>query len=106
MAEEIGNGAPGPDPRSPLTDRLCEWVLRKKLETPVAFFLEIHRPLMPLAWPAAVLCGTFIAPFFGPDYYERIEALRDPAVLDRVLGRLSKRVESEPAAVTARGEHR
>jgi hypothetical protein len=102
MAKETGHSAPCPDPLSSPADRLCEWVRRKKLETPAALFLEVHRPLMPLAWPAAVLVGPFIAPLFGPDYYEKIEALRDPAALDRVLARLSARAVSD--AVRAAGE--
>lgn len=84
---------------------LCRWIQAKHLESPAAFFLEIHRPLMPLAWPAAVLCGTFLAPFLGgPDYYDRIEALRDPAVLDRVLARLAKSPESTGNAAAGGGD--
>jgi len=72
-----------------IVDPLVKWIKAKRLETPATLFLEMHRPLMPLAWPAAVMCGTFIAPFFGPDYYDKIEALRDPAALDRLLERLA-----------------
>ena len=74
-----------------IVDPLVKWIKAKRLETPATLFLEMHRPLMPLAWPAAVMCGTFLAPFFGPDYYEKIEALRDPAALDRLLERLAAR---------------
>jgi hypothetical protein len=74
-----------------IVDPLVKWIKAKRLETPATLFLEMHRPLMPLAWPAAVMCGTFLAPFFGPDYYEKIEALRDPAALDRLLARLAAR---------------
>ena len=74
-----------------IVDLLVKWIKAKRLETPATLFLEMHRPLMPLAWPAAVMCGTFLAPFFGPDYYDKIEALRDPAALDRLLERLAAR---------------
>jgi len=74
-----------------IVDPLVKWIKAKRLETPATLFLEMHRPLMPLAWPAAVMCGTFLAPFFGPDYYDKIEALRDPAALDRLLERLAAR---------------
>ena len=70
-------------------DPLVRWIRGKRLQAPAAFVLEMHRPLMPLAWPAAVMAGTFVAPFFGPDYYEKIEQLRDPAALDCMLERLS-----------------
>lgn len=74
-----------------IVDPLVKWIKAKRLETPATLFLEMHRPLMPLAWPAAVMCGTFLAPFFGPDYYDKIEALRDPGALDRLLERLAAR---------------
>lgn len=71
-----------------IPEMVLRWVMKKRLQAPAAMLLEMHRPLMPLAWPAAVIFGGVFAPFFGPDYYERIEALRDPALLDRVLKRL------------------
>ena len=74
-----------------IMDPLVKWIKAKRLQTPATLFLEMHRPLMPLAWPAAVMCGTFLAPFFGPDYYDKIEALRDPATLDKLLDRLAAR---------------
>lgn len=88
--DRTGSAEPsGPDPNAALADRLCGWVRRMRLETPAALFLEIHRPLAPLAWPAAMMFGSVVAPFVGPDYYDRIEALRDPAFLDSLLARLS-----------------
>jgi len=82
----------------PFADTLVRWIREKKLEAPASFFLEMHRPLMPLAYPAAVMFGTFIAPFVGPDYYEKIEALRTPAVLDDLLDRLAGRSSQPPRA--------
>jgi len=73
--------------RNPL-DTVLAWIERKGLQAPAAMLLEMHRPLMPLAWSAAVLVGGVLAPFIGPDYYQKIEALRDPAALDRLLERL------------------
>lgn len=67
---------------------VLRWIERKRLQAPAALVLEMHRPLMPLAWTLAMLAGPALAPFVGPDYYERIEALRDPAALDRLLERL------------------
>lgn len=81
-------------------DTLVRWIRDKKLEAPATLFLEMHRPLMPLAHPAAILCGTVVAPFFGPDYYEQIEALRDPAVLDTLLDKLAGRTGESSRADT------
>ena len=91
MAQKEARNIPVADSGIAFAETLIKWIRKKKLETPATFFLEMHRPLMPLAYPAAVLCGTFVAPFFGPDYYEKIEALRDPATLDQMLDRLAGR---------------
>ncbi len=66
---------------------LC-WIERKRLQAPAALIFEMHRPLLPVAWWAAMLFGGVLAPLLGPDYYEKIEGLRDTAALDRVLARL------------------
>lgn len=87
-------------------DTLINWIKKKKLEAPAALFLEMHRPLMPLAHPAAIMFGTFVAPFFGPDYYDKIEALRDPAILDKVLDRLTDRKGSESNETPEKDTHR
>ena len=80
-------GSPA-DAGNDLVETVLRWIERKELQAPAALFLDMHRPLAPLAWSAAMLFGGVVAPFFGPDYYERIEALRDPALLDRILKRL------------------
>ncbi len=80
-------------------DSLIRWIKKKKLETPATLFLEMHRPLMPLAHPVAILVGPFIAPFFGPEYYDRIKSLSDPKTLDRLLARISDRELTDPQKV-------
>jgi hypothetical protein len=78
----------------PVTDDLgplegvLRWIERKRLQAPAAMVLEMHRPLMPLAWTMATLAGPVAATFVGPEYYQKIEALRDPQMLDRLLKRL------------------
>jgi hypothetical protein len=93
------------DTTIPLVDTLINWIKKKKLETPAMFFLEMHRPLFPLAHPAAIFCGMFIAPFYGPDYYEKIEALRNPAVLDALLDRIAARPSAGTDATTHKEAH-
>jgi hypothetical protein len=82
--QEISQAA---DDLGPL-EGVVRWIERKRLQAPAAMLLEMHRPLMPLAWTMATLAGGVVAPFVGPDYYERIEALRDPEMLDRLIKRL------------------
>jgi hypothetical protein len=88
MSDPLPDGQPpGAAGRSPI-DAVLGWVERKGLQAPAAMLVEMHRPLLPLAWSAAVLLGGVLAPFIGPDYYQKIDALRDPAALDRLLERL------------------
>ena len=93
---EKQEGSQADDDFGPL-EGVIRWIERKQLQAPAAMVLEMHRPLMPLAWTMATLAGSAVAPFVGPDYYERIEALRDPEMLDRLLKRLeaSKRGRGE-----------
>jgi hypothetical protein len=86
-----------------LSEKLLRWVIRKRLQAPAALLLEMHRPLAPLAWTTAVLFGGLIAPLFGQDYYERIEVLRDPALLDRLLERLETEVKASDWAEKPEG---
>jgi len=90
-------------PELSFLDPLVGWIRAKGLQAPAAFVLEMHRPLMPMAFPAAVMAGTLVAPFFGPGYYKKIEALRDPAALDCVLERLSGRQVSGEGGVQEKG---
>ena len=46
-------------------ETLLRWVKRKRLEVPAAMLLEMHRPLMPLAWSAAMVCGGLLARLGG-----------------------------------------
>ena len=88
MGDERDRRVSVPDGGGNPAETFLRWVRRKGLRAPAALLLELHRPLMPLAWSAAMLCGGVLAPLFGPDYYEKIEALRDPELLDRILARL------------------
>jgi len=90
MTDEPENPQAVPGGGGPL-EGVLRWVERKRLQAPAAMLLEMHRALLPLAWPAAMLFGGVLAPLFGPDYYEKIEALRDPSCLDRLLERLERR---------------
>jgi hypothetical protein len=89
MNEAPRNSTARPSPDLGFLDPLVGWIKAKRLQAPAALVLDMHRPLMPMAFPAAMMAGTFIAPLFGPDYYEKIEALRDPAAVDWLLMRLS-----------------
>jgi len=83
----VDNEPQAADDLGPL-EGVVRWIEWKQLQAPAVAALEMHRPLMPLAWTLAMLAGPALAPFVGHDYYEKIKALRDPTMLDRLLERL------------------
>ena len=94
-------------PELSFLDPLVGWIRAKGLQAPAAFVLELHRPLLPMAFPAAVMAGTLVAPFMGgPAYYEKIKALRDPAALDWMLKRLSGPQSSGAGEAQEKGRNR
>lgn len=95
MADAQDRAAPPVDAGQRAAEWLFRWIVAKRLQAPAAMVLEMHRPLAPLAWPMAMLLGGVVAPFFGPDYYEKIEALRDPAAIDCLLKRLETAGQDE-----------
>ena len=102
MSDEHDREAPLAGPGG-LTETLLRWVRRKGLRVPAALLLEMHRPLMPLAWSVAMLAGGVVGPLFGPNYYEKIEALRDPELLDRLLARLEANEDDDQGEAEREG---
>ncbi len=72
----------------PWGEKALGWVVRKRLQMPAKLFLEMHRPLQPFLWPFAMVVGGLVAPLFGPDYWKKIESLRDSNVIERAIKRL------------------
>jgi hypothetical protein len=106
-SENRESSAPRPGDAGGPGDALLRWIERKRLQGPASVLLEMHRPLMPLAWPMAVLFSGVLAPFLGRDYLRKLEALRNPALLDRVLDRLERsRREDRDDAAAQTGEER
>ena len=97
MRDERERSQAGPDRNGPV-EAVLRWIERKRLQVPAALVLEMHRALLPLAWSVAMLLGGVLAPLFGADYYEKIEGLRDPSWLDRILKRLEGRGDDEGEA--------
>ena len=95
MSDERRPLPPVADGSRALSQTVLRWVKRKNLQVPAAILLEMHRPLMPLAWSIAVLFGGILAPLFGPDYYDKIEVLREPGLIDRILRSLEAPPEED-----------
>jgi hypothetical protein len=104
-SEQGESSAPRPGDAGGPGDALLRWIERKRLQGPASVLLEMHRPLMPLAWPMAMLFSGVLAPFLGRNYLRKLAALRDPALLDRVLDRLERsRREDRDDAPAQTGE--
>ena len=64
-----------PAGESVLDDRVVEWVRERRLELPVSLFLEMHLPLTTVVHTSALLLQPVLAPFFGIDRVEKLNAL-------------------------------
>ena len=75
-------------------DRAADKVAALHLESPVVFFLEIHKPLARLAYHLGIFCEPLLAPLFGPDRYAVLHALLSaPENIDKFIHRIEERSE-------------
>lgn len=90
-----------PEERAKALDEVARRIRRYHLETPAAFFLEMHRPLAGLAGLASYAFTPLLGAFMGLDTVERYAALLgDRTALDELLGRL----ENAPPSLGATPE--
>ena len=58
-----------------LIEQLARKIIDKKLETPILFFLEAHKPLATLAHHFTVLTEPIASPFVGIDKFKNIQSI-------------------------------
>jgi hypothetical protein len=91
------------DPSAPavgaaLLDQLAAAVVRRGLETPAVFFLELNRPLTFLAGQATHVLAPFLAPLVGIGKMQEVSRLLDdPRSIDRLLERIECLQRDAPA---------
>jgi hypothetical protein len=81
-----------------LLDQLAGAVVRRGLETPAVFFLELNRPLTFLAGQATHVLAPFLAPLVGIGRMQELSRLLDdPRSIDRLLERIECLQREAPA---------
>jgi hypothetical protein len=81
-----------------LLHQLAEAVVRRGLETPAVFFLELNRPLTFLAGQATHVLMPFLAPLVGVGRMQEVSRLLDdPRSIDRLLERIERLQRQQPA---------
>lgn len=77
--------------REDLLTRMTEAVVKRGLQTPVLFFLEIHRPMGYIAAHGAIFAGPFLGPLLGIDRLNLLARfLAEPGSIDRLIKRLEE----------------
>ena len=78
--------------RDHLIENLAEKVQRYRLESPVIFFLEMHKPLTYVASQSMLLGSGFLAPLFGPENVQKYTKLFEtPSNVERLIRRIEER---------------
>jgi hypothetical protein len=72
-------------------DALVDELERRGIGAPAAILMDAHRPLVPLIRQGAIFLGPLLVPLLGARRFGLVQrALEDPAVYDRIAGRLAR----------------
>jgi hypothetical protein len=79
-------------------DRMAREITRRRMETPAAFALEMHRPLAFLGSQALLVAMPFFAGLVGPENVLKFSRLmEDRQNIDRLLDRIEELVAERSA---------
>jgi hypothetical protein len=87
----------GSDERLALFSHIAGNVVARGMETPVIWFLEIHRPLAPIGAQLGVALSPFIAVWLKDgafDLQKYVQILRDPANIAQLIQLIEERSRS------------
>jgi len=72
-------------------ERTAEEVVRRRLEAPVALFLEMHRPLSFLGSQALIVLTPLLGVFVGVENVLKLSrVLEDPRNVERLVNRIEE----------------
>lgn len=81
-------------------DKAAEAVVRRRLEAPAVFFLELHRPLSFLSSQALIVAMPFLAGLVGADNVLKVsKLLEDPRNVERLMDRIEEKSVAARAQV-------
>ena len=88
-----------PEEREALVDRVAEAVVRRGLQTPAVFALEIHRPVSFVASQGLIVLGPLLGPLLGLERMQNASRLlREPDGIEALIRRIEERAEAREAA--------
>jgi hypothetical protein len=86
-------------------DRCAREIVRRGMETPATFLLELHRPLAFLGGQALIVLSPFVGALVGLDNAMKLARLvEDRANVDRLLDRVAELAAERTAGSTSRAE--
>ena len=94
-----------PDERERLLDTAAEAVVRRGLQTPALFALEMHRPLGFIASQGLIVLGPLLGPLIGIERMQNAaRLLREPDALDAIIARIEERSAQGRSRASRAGE--
>lgn len=81
-----------PDERERILDAAAEAVVRRGLQTPALFALEMHRPFGFVASQGLIVLGPLLGPLVGIERLQNAaRLLREPGAFDAIITRIEER---------------
>lgn len=88
-----------------LIERAARWIVDRRLETPVAFLLEMHKPVAPLGSMMLLGAMPFLGPFVGFGTIERFALFaEDRGNIERLIRRIEELVRERKNAASGDAE--
>ena len=77
--------------RNQIIDKIAQFILKRRLETPAILYLESHRPLAYIGSQATVAFSPFLVPFLGLENVRDFSRLlQDPMNIERLIQRIEE----------------
>jgi hypothetical protein len=90
-----------PQDRDAILENLASQIVRRGLQVPSLWMLEIHRPLMPLCGQIAIGLGPVLGTFFADGAYDLrkyTKLMREPGTVEELIRTIERKSEEHRLA--------
>lgn len=91
--------------RDELIEKLADNIVKRGLQTPALWMLEIHKPLMPLGGQLAIAFSPMLGPLFAggaQDLQTITKLMREPGATDQLISLIQQKSEESEFAARQR----
>ena len=88
-----------PERRDELIGSVARWIVRRRLETPATFMIEMNRPLAVMGANACHFGAPILGPVFGERFLKQLGLLMEErSNVDRLTAEIERRVAKRDSA--------